>query len=145
MGAKILVRQPFVYDSDAVSRDTGLECLDVSRAVQDAKEECDINTIVRRFGLTGEMPQISRLPLAEDFVGLTSFQECQNALIEAGRTFSALPAELRERFHHNPGEFVDFCSDASNKDEMRKLGLLKEPEPEFAPFKVEVVEKPPAA
>lgn len=148
MAAKpvIIVRQPFFYDSDAVSASVVVECLDVSRTDQSQALDADINTLVKRFGITGEVPQLQRVPLDSDFIGLTSFQECQNAIIEAGKTFLSLPAHLRERFHHDPGEFVDFCSDEKNKDELSKLGLLKEPEPEFAPFKVEVVDKavPPA-
>lgn len=141
----VLVRQPFTYDSDKVSQETGLACLDVSRTSQEGKEDADINTIVRRFGLTGEMPMLTRLPLEGDFA-VTSFQEAQNALLEAGKAFAALPADLRQRFNHDPGEFVAFCSDEANKDELKKLGLMRDPEPEFAPFKVEVVDnKPPAA
>ena len=53
------VRSPYNYDMSAVSDETGLCCEDESLAIQSAKEDADINTIVRRFGLTGELPSVS--------------------------------------------------------------------------------------
>lgn len=138
--AKTLVRGVFMYDGDAVSEATGLACRDVSLTSQEDKEDADINVLVRRFGVTGEIPVLDRLPLIEDFVGLTDYHSAMNALVEADRTFMELPAELRARFDHNAGKFVDFCSDEKNRDELVKLGLVesgaKAPDP---------AAKPPAA
>jgi len=131
------LRSGFNYDRDAVSRETGLECKDKSLAQQSQAEEADINTIVRRFGLTGEVPQNVRVPLQDDFVDLISYQECLNAVREADAVFMALPAHVRNRFENSPAKFVDFCTEAAldketgeltlaNKAEMVKLGLLKE-------------------
>lgn len=124
---------------------TGLACCDPSLAHQSFKEEADINEIVRRFGLTGVIPQGLKVPTYQDFEDVFDFQTAQNALVAADRAFMALPAEIRKRFGNNAGEFVDFCSDPKNLDEMRKMGLavpaaVEEPE---KITKVEVVNASP--
>jgi phage internal scaffolding protein len=116
-------RRAFDYDSAAVSDETGLECLDPSLAQQSQAEEADINTIVRKFGITGVLPQSVRPPTYGDFTDVMNFQEAQDAIIAANRSFMAMPADVRTRFSNDPGLFVDFCSDPKNLDEMRKLGL----------------------
>lgn len=140
------IRGAFAYDSDKVSQETGLACGDVSLTDQSSKEEVDINTLVARFGLTGEMPQITDLPIEADYVGLTTYQDCMNQVLQAQKAFESLPAELRHRFHHDPAEFVAFCSDEKNGDELIKLGLRIAPEPDPEPLKVRVIPaaEPPA-
>ena len=53
----VFLRSSFNYDRDAASNETALECLDESKAIQSAEEESNINTIVRRFGISGELPE----------------------------------------------------------------------------------------
>lgn len=123
--------RPFIrtwdnYDRDAVSDATGLECKDVSLAVQSQKEEADINTIVRNFGVTGQIPQGVRVPSYGDFDLVDDYRSALEAIKEAEVSFMKMPADVRDRFANNPALFVDFCSDSSNLDEMRKLGLAVE-------------------
>lgn len=119
----VFLRTEFNYDRDAASKETALT-FEKGLTHQSFKDECDINTIVRRFGLTGELPQNVRLPSFGDFTGLMDYQQAQNALLEARDSFLAMPAEVRKRFHDDPGEFVAFCDDKANLDEARKLGLV---------------------
>lgn len=117
---------PFNIDANDWSDQHGLNCKDPSLAQQQFKDECDINTIVDRFHLSGEMPQVLDLPSYGDFTGIFDYQSAMNQLVTARETFMSLPAKVRSRFHNDPQEFVAFCSDAENTDEARKLGLLKE-------------------
>lgn len=135
---KVEVRVPFVYDADLVSKNSGLVCPEKTLTNQAEKEECDINTLVKRFGITGQIPQLEKLPLQEEFVGITSYHDALNALIAAEGAFMELPADLRKRFDHDPGKFVAFCSDSKNKDELIELGLV--PRPQVAvPIDVKIV------
>lgn len=118
------LRTPYNYDVEAASDESGLECADPSLAVQDARDEVDINTIVRRFGLTGKLPEDVPAPSYGDFVGITSYHDAMNAVAKAHESFDAMPADVRSRFQNDPGQFVEFCSDPANVDEMRKLGLV---------------------
>lgn len=117
------------YDPNLVSVATGLRCTDESKTVQSAKEECDINTIVRRFGVTGTVPQGVRTPAYGDFEDIFDYQSAQNALLSAEQSFMAMPAHVRARFENDPAQFVDYCTAVDsngalrNLEEMRKLGL----------------------
>lgn len=121
--SKIFVRTPFNYDVDKASFDSGLACDEPSLAQQQFAEETDINEIVRRFGVTGQVPVTVRMPLAEDFVGITDYHSAMNAIRAGDESFQALSPEVRERFDNDPGKFVEFCLDPANKDEAVKLGL----------------------
>lgn len=125
----IKIRSHYNYDNAQVSKETGLSCPEPSKAVQSQKEESDINTIVRRFGLTGQLPQNIRMPQYGDFTGVQTYQDCLNAVLEADKAFMALPANVRERFNHSPEKFVEFCLDDENRDEAIKLGLVPKKEP----------------
>lgn len=124
-----VLRSAFNYDRDEASRSTGLACVLPSRTDQSFKEECDINTLVERFGLGYQMPENLRLPQYGDFTGLDSYHDACNAIAEAGEQFDLLPANIRSRFNNDPGQFVDFCLDDNNRDEAVKLGLVPAPVP----------------
>lgn len=121
---KVFVRSPFNYDTDQASDEAGLRCDDPSLAQQHQAEEADINTIVRRFGLTGQLPVIPYPPTYADFDGVFDYHEAQNLIRQAQESFMALPAEVRTRFDNDAGKFVAYCSEAGHEDELRKLGLL---------------------
>lgn len=118
---------PFNYDTNGDGDASGLCCEDKSRALQSAAEECDINTIVRRFHLTGQLPENVRAPVFGDFDGVFDYQSAMNAVRAAQESFMAMPPEVRARFGNDPGELVAFCSDEANRSEAEKLGLLVPP------------------
>jgi len=121
-------RAPWNYDRDQASRETGL-AMDGSdgRTQQQFAEECDINTIVRRFGLDGELPSTVATPLSGDFTGVVDFQTAMNLVRKAEESFATLPARLRSRFNHDPGELIAFLDDPRNRSEAEQLGLVALP------------------
>lgn len=123
MSKSIFLRTEFNYDMDAVSRETGLLCEDDSLAVQSAKDETDINTIVRRFGLTGELPGDVDMPQSGDYAGIGDFHSAMNVIRKAEEEFLRVPAEIRARFVNDPQRFSDFFNDPENQEEAIKLGL----------------------
>lgn len=118
------VRNPYNYDSDQLSEDTGLLCRDETLTEQQWIEEADINYIANRFMKTGEAPQILNLPTSGDFEGIFDFQSAMNTLAQAREEFSSLPAKVRSRFENNPAKLLDFVNDPSNYDEAVKLGFI---------------------
>lgn len=124
-----IVRAYRNYDVDFESDATGLECRDESRAVQSQRDEADINTIVRNFGITGALPQGVRVPTYGDFDTVDDYRSAIEAVRAAEASFMAMPAEVRSRFQNDPQQFVEFCSDPGNLEEMRKLGLAVPPPP----------------
>ena len=129
------------YDVDEASRESGLVC-DASEglAQQQFKEECDINTIVQRFGLTGEMPQNVRVPVSGDFTGVVDFHSAMNAVRGAQEAFMELPGRVRARFGNDPQALMEFVGDVANRDEAAKLGLLA-PKPEVTRDVVKAVDE----
>lgn len=113
------------------SDEHGFFCEGPDLAVQSQKDEADINTIVKNFGVTGTLPQGVRVPTYGDFTGIGDYQEALHAINAAQESFMAMPADVRTRFDNDAAKFVDFCSNSANLEEMRKLGLavpLSEPE-----------------
>lgn len=142
------VRNPFSYDAADASLDSALggpdHPWDASKTQQHFAEDADINTIVRRFNLTGELPTDFRSPQYGDFTGVSDYQTALDSVIAADNEFMRLPAEVRERFNNDPQQLLDFVSDSKNRDEAAKLGLLKVEPPKPAPFDVRVVPDPVA-
>lgn len=136
------IRSPFNYDTAGASVASGLLCEDESLTVQSAAEESDINTIVRRFGLTGQLPDQINMPQYGDFTNIPDFHTAMNMVIQAQEGFLDVPAEIRARFGNDPGAFMAFMADPANKDEAKRLGLLK-PDPVLPPVQlVKVVPDP---
>jgi len=111
--------------ADEVSRGTFLDCsVEESRTRQSFAADADINQLVKRFGVTGlaqrHPVQPATVQLFED---VFDFQSAMNAVVDAERRFAMLDAKVRRRFGNDPQEFVEFCSDPANADEMIKLGL----------------------
>lgn len=134
IGDIMKVQGPFVrsennYDREKASAASAVRTSGKSRTKQAFKEECDINTIVRRFGITGRLPEGVRPPTYGDFTNIGSFHEAMNAIAGARESFDKMPAEVRARFQNDPSAFVDFCSKEENLPEMRKLGLAVPADP----------------
>jgi len=122
--SSVFLRTPYNYDTMEASDASGLTCPEPTLAQQNSKDECDINTIVRRFGLTGELPSNVRTPTYGDFMDATDYHTAMNAVIAADAAFMQLPADIRTRFNNDAGSFVDFVSDDNNRAEAEKLGLV---------------------
>lgn len=117
-----MLRSARSYDRSMASRSYDTVTTGDMMTVQSDAKNSDINELVRRFSLTGEIPQNVRRPLQGDFDVLT-FQDAQNAIVKARNSFAAMSAKVREQFQNDPARFVDFCSNPENLDEMRKMGL----------------------
>jgi len=128
---KVFIRSPYNYDADEVSRETALNCSEESdRTQQQFREEADINTIVRRFGVTQMLPTTFKPPMTGDFTEVTDFHTAMNAVRSAEESFMQLPAHMRVRFGHDPQKMIDFLGNPENREEAIKLGMMnKPPEP----------------
>jgi len=133
------VRHPYNYDADRASVLAGLACLEPTMAQQQFRDECNINVIVERFGLTGQLPSNVRAPEYGDFTSVVDFQTAMQAVRQAQESFMLFPAEVRERFGNDPQRLLEFCADSANLDEARKLGLVMPSEP------VEATPTPPVS
>lgn len=120
----MFVRNMLNYDRDAASEAVGLSCPGPSMTQQSFKEECDINTIVKRFGVTGQLPAPVAMPSYSDFSEVVDYQTALNAIRRSGEAFMGLPSGVRERFQNDPQQLLVFLGDEANRPEAEKLGLV---------------------
>lgn len=121
----IFFRTPYNYDTNKVSDETGLSCPEPTLAQQSFKDDADINVILERFNITGELPSSSREPQYGDFLDSpVDYKQALDVVMSAQSSFNELPARLRSRFDNDPAKYVDFVMDDKNRDEAIELGLL---------------------
>lgn len=118
------LRTPYNYDRDVASDEAGLVCPEPTLAQQQFRDEADINTIMERFGRTGEVIVPVKAPEYGDFTEVFDYHTAMNKLIEAQDAFDAFPARIRSRFDNDAGKFVDFVMDDNNRLEAEQLGLV---------------------
>lgn len=98
---------------------------------QSQAEEADINTIVRKFQLTGVVNVRSDSPLAtlsDDISAMENLdnvdlQLALNRVNEARFAFDRLPLHVRKRFGYDPLEFSTFVADPKNAQAVHEMGL----------------------
>jgi len=121
---KVFIRSAYNYDYKKASDDAAIDFDgEESRTIQSAKDECDINVIVKRFGVTGVVPANVRPAMYGDFLGISDYRSALDAVRLANEDFMQLSSDVRDRFHNDPQEFLEFCSKSENLAEMRKMGL----------------------
>lgn len=134
-------REQYDGSEEVYTDSTGLACDEAEdRTQQSGAEDADINVMLRRFHITGEMPEApGAAPYYGDFSGIGTYQEALAAISDAEETFMQLPADVRKRFSNDPGELISFIEDARNLPEAVALGLLK---PEAIPAPPEPKKEP---
>ncbi len=121
----IFLRTPYNYDKDAASNESGLHCEDASLAQQHFKEECDINTILQKFNITGLLPEQTLSPRYGDFTGIGDYHTAMNRVLAVQDEFEALPAQIRARFENDPAQLIEFLENSDNRPEAEALGLVE--------------------
>ena len=118
-------RKHFDYDLKKASDEAAIAAEDqgVSLTVQSHTEDVDINILMKRFGVTGQLPSGVRVPEYGDFTQISDYRSALHAIMEAEESFMAMPAEVRAEFHNDPQEFLVFCDNPANLPRMRELGL----------------------
>lgn len=94
-----------------------------SMTKQSFKDECDINKIMKKFERTGAITHYAKYGAEYGDATQIELQDALNVVARADEMFEELPAAIRKRFSNDPGEFLAFVQDESNKEEMIKLGL----------------------
>jgi len=125
MKRKVQLRHQFPenYDTNEAGDDAGLDTGTDGGAQQNFKDECDINVMLKKFGIGYELPQGLRAPMSGDFTGIRDFHQAMNAINQARETFEELPANIRARFQNDPGQFVDFATNNENRKQLEEWGM----------------------
>jgi len=123
---KIKLRHQFPenYDTNEAGDDSGINTGSEGGAQQQFKDECDINVMLKQYGIGYELPKGLRVPTAGDFTGVNNFHEAMNAIRQTQETFELLPAHIRSKFQNDPGQFADFATNDENREQIKKWGML---------------------
>lgn len=136
------------WTGQLINPHTGEISTPVDRTKQEFKAECDINNILAQYRQTGMVRHISGQAAQGRYEHLPEPVDFQEALhqVEAARaSFMSLPANVRDRFHNEPVEFLAFIADQANREEAVKLGLVVPPAPVPAPVVPPAAPAAPAA
>ncbi|QCQ84736.1 internal scaffolding protein [Blackfly microvirus SF02] len=135
--------------------DASFKTVGPSMTRQEFAEECDVNTLMKRYENYGTSMHMLRPDvLAVHAAGgsFVDFTEMPDNLIdylaqikEAEDAFMSLPAVVRREFDNNAMHFVEFASDPSNLDQMRAWGLAAAAPPPKPLESSPVVSTAPAA
>lgn len=107
---------------------------------QEFKDDCNINTIMKRFLTSGVPPIVDTSPAYGTPVPY-DLREASQLLVEAQRSFEQVPADIRKQFDNDPLAFVEYVQDPENKEQLYDWGLAVRPTPE-EPALVRVVNEP---
>lgn len=111
--------------SAMLSLDTGTE----TKVQQHYADEVDINTIVRRFGISQAAPLGIPGGLFGDFTGITDFADAVDRVERAELAFMELPADIRDRFDNDPGKLIAFAQTIpEGKSLNEELGFVQKRE-----------------
>lgn len=94
----------------------------ISQTQQEFKRDCDINVILSKYAVTGQLPNARPIRYG-DFASYGDFVSCYDRINEAKDAFASVSSEIRSRFGNDPKAFFEFVLDPSNADECVRLGL----------------------
>jgi len=119
------VRKLRDYDAAKVADKTATDCTDEPCIVQQGfADEADINNIVKRFGLTGQIPPaVVKRGVYGDFTGITDMESAIGVVARAAEGFAALPPEAREKFDNDLARFSAFVAGATDA-QLVEYGLV---------------------
>lgn len=117
---------------DARSHSTALSFVGhIPMTSQAEKDNCDLNVLVRRFGVGPLMKPVD----AKAFGFLSSELDLRTALqtvADAESAFMSLPASVRKRFDNDPLGLLAAIQDPTRRLELEELGVFKAAVPPIA-------------
>jgi len=92
---------------------------------QHAKDECDINIIIKRHSQSGNISHLNpKTPLYVDCTGITDLLGAIELVEEAEDNFATLPAAVRKACDNDPVRFVHMIASVEGTQELADAGLL---------------------
>lgn len=91
---------------------------------QHFKEECDINNILKKFTLTGLLPNVGPGVYA-DITEDVDYRTALETIMNADEMFSQLPSTIRKEFDNDPAKYLDFVHNPANLERGIELGIFQ--------------------
>jgi len=96
---------------------------DPSLTKQEYRDDVDINKIIAKFKITGELP-VKKGGYYADVSRIPDYQTILDQVNQAQEMFMTYPAAIRARFNNDPGQLLDWAADPKNRPEAVKMGIL---------------------
>lgn len=93
------------------------------RTEQHHKKSCCVNQIMERFLKTKTIEHRNVHRGQYGFCTGETYADAMMIVAHANSLFEELPAQVRNKFNHEPGKFLDFVQNPENAQEMVDLGL----------------------
>lgn len=117
-----MARTGIVSITMPVRRRVSIDLSGISRVKQEFAEETNINVIMRKYVVTGELSHLAARPgYYEDLSSIGDFTDAQLSVVRAKAIFSELPVEVRESFRNDPALFFKFVGDSANDSAVKEL------------------------
>jgi phage internal scaffolding protein len=122
------VNKKFATQYNGLGKRPTVVCPKDSYVQQSFKEECDINTIMKKWQKTGLDAFADRLNSGQYVNALNAidYHTAVQAVIEADNMFMDMPSSVRSFFDNDPAKFIEFAEDPKNLPKMVELGLAHE-------------------
>lgn len=112
---------------NVIGKKAGIVITTPSRTKQAFREECDINRIMARYELTGQIEHLStKRPYYGDFSQFEDYQSMLNKVQVATDAFNALPSELRKELDYKPHKLFEWIQNPENRQRAVKYGLMQD-------------------
>ena len=126
---KVFYRTPHNYDLDLASDQAVVHNTEPSLTIQSHTEDADINVLMRRFGVTGQLPQGVRVPQFGDFTEITDYRTALHQIREAEDNFLKLPPDLRAKYSNDPQLFLEAVASGEALPALKALGVATSTSP----------------
>ena len=120
---KVFYRNPHNYDLDDASNQAVAPHDPISLTIQSHSEDADINVLMKRFGVTGQLPQGVRVPEYGDFTGISDYRTALHQIREADDNFNKLPPDFRAKYSNDPHLFMEAVASGEALDGLKALGV----------------------
>lgn len=94
-----------------------------SMTQQSDLHDSDINVILKKYGVGGQLPGVIQPGIYGDFSEVTDYRTAVDMIRAADEAFLEIPAKVREEFGNDPARFMEFAQNPDNLDKMREYGL----------------------
>lgn len=94
-----------------------------SMTQQSDANDSDINVIMEKYAVTGQLPKVIQEGLYGDFTEVGDYRGAVERIRAADEAFMLVPAEIREKFNNDPAQFMEFAQKEENLERLQKMGL----------------------
>lgn len=116
------------FNAYGVSERVQTEIVGESLTQQHFAQEADVKNIIKQYDRTGLIANVNRgVARYGDYSEVNEYAENLRMVQAAQASFMELPAEIREKFGNDPGNFFEFATDPKNHEAMVNLGLAERP------------------